>query len=109
MTDDRIDATVTTSAPDDEARDRLIAAIQAAKARPLLPFHAPPTSHGLTCCIQGLRLLRQQNPVIIEALHRGDYADFAEQLRRGRGKWAARDVKRALPFIDRWARENGNA
>lgn len=52
-----------------------------------------------------------QNPVLIEARHRGDYADFAAQLRREAKpeRWKSRDVQRALPTIDQWARESGQA
>lgn len=153
---------MTSAAPDDEARARLIAAIRAAKNRPLLPFRklsqfeTREQQHhvalGITvstvlvgstvvttvaavlyryqldamvvvglvallsaaCSLMAListaraaRLLRQQNPVLVEARHRGDYADFAEQLRRGSAKWRTRDIRRALPLIDQWASESG--
>ena len=50
------------------------------------------------------------NPVLVEARERGDYSYFAEQLRRSprSGAWRARDVKRALPVIDQWAREHAD-
>lgn len=56
-------------------------------------------------------LPRGNNPVLIEAQHRGDFADFAEQLRRrpNTHSWRTRDVRRALPVIDEWARESGQA
>lgn len=48
------------------------------------------------------------NPVLVEAHHRGDYADFATQLRRNPRpeRWLASDVRRALPTIDEWARQS---
>lgn len=60
----------------------------------------------LASVIRSLILLRQHSPVLVEARHRGDYVDFAAQLRRNPkpARWRARDVRRALPTIDEWAR-----
>jgi len=52
-------------------------------------------------------MAKKQNPVLVEAAHRGDYAYFAYQLRYGKNprSYKKKDIKKALPIIDRWAYE----
>ncbi|SDH55080.1 hypothetical protein [Microbacterium sp. 77mftsu3.1] len=59
------------------------------------------------------RYVRQDeksNPVLVEAIVRGDYIDFAAQLRRGvHATWAATDVATALPTLDAWVAHQSNS